>query len=56
MISDVIEHTLAELELYLADYPEIYAGRRRERLIALRRLLMVILEELATPPSDREPR
>ncbi len=51
MISDVLSDAVISINTYLEEYPEIYSGDLRERIIKVRDEMTAIQRELDTPPN-----
>ncbi len=48
MISDVLSEAITEIDRYLRDYQDVYAGTVRESILEVRSIMHILRDELDT--------
>ena len=51
MTSDVLSDAISEIDRYLREYKDVYAGTIRERIIVVRDVMHELRDELDTLPD-----
>ncbi len=46
MISDVLNNAISEIDRYLRDYEDVYAGTVRENVLEARSIMHILADEL----------